>query len=1150
MKKSLRRKNHSLTRILLIMKLLVLFLVVSTLQISANVYSQTTKLTVEATNATFDEVFSQIEKQSEFVFFYKNGSLNNSHKVNIHAKDKSLENILTEVFAGTEITYSVRDRLIILGSKEILQQEKKTVSGIVSDQFGDPLPGTSVTVKGTNNGTSTNVDGFFTLPITSNKDVLVLTCIGYVKKEVAVGDNKNLVIQMTEDLQMLDEVVVVGFGVQKKINLSGAVGTVSAEILADRPIPNVATALQGTIANLNITNSSGRATDVSKINIRGYGSLTGGDIGIEPLILVDGVSVTSSELTRINPADFENISVLKDAASSAIYGARAAYGVLLITTKTGKTSKLKVSANTNYSVRKVTRLPEIVTDPYTTVSYKDVMSKPWYNDYSEADYDYAKRRSEDPSLPAVILDPVDKTKWKYFGTTNWFDELYTGDSPTFTQNVSLSQKTDKLDYYISSEYFRQDGMLRYGNDVYNRYNLRSKATLAATNWLDIGANIAYTYSTYDEPTNSGWSLFHNANRTPSLNVPKNPDGSWTQSGASLLGQLQNGGRWDTHTNDIQSTFTADIKLIKDVLNLKADGTMRMSNKPINAYNLPYTYKLGPDLPPTNSGQSSATHYDTYTRYNVYNAYADYRQTFNKKHFMQALVGFNQEYWQQQYNSTTRAELISYNLPTPQLATGDISTTETFRDYALRSMFYRFNYIFDSKYIVEFNGRYDGSSSFPKKDRFGIFPSVSGSWVVSQEHFFEPLTKVVNMFKLRASYGSLGNQVVYKGETRRYYPYIPDMTAVKISPILNGKQPMAVNNPLLVPDDLTWEKISTQNFGVDAVFLNNKLNINYDNYVRNVKDMLTTGQPLPAVLGADVPQENAADLKTQGWELSVGWNDVATVASKPFRYSVSMKLWDSRTFITKFENPTHSLDNHYVGKEIGEIWGFQTAGFFKDADDVKNSPDQSKVMSYVGTRPIEAGDIKFVNRDGDNQIYWGNWTVDDPGDAYVIGNSMARYSFGFEFNGDWNGIDLRAFAQGVGKRDYYPTAGNHYFWGVYAQPWSNVLVSNLDHWTPENPNAYFPRLKSYTAESSWSELGCPQTKYLQNAAYMRLKNLTIGYTIPQSITKKWKIDKLRLYFSGENLFEITQLSKNLDPENLDGRDYPFQRTYSVGLNLNF
>ncbi len=1143
MKKSLKRNNHSLSRILLIMKLFVLFFTVCTLQISASVYSQTTKLTVDAKNATLGEVFDQIENQSEYVFFYRNGSLDNSRKVNVNAKNKSLENILEEVFANTEISYSVRDRLVILGNKEVLQQEKKTVSGIVGDQYGDPLPGATVVIKGTNIATTTNSEGFFSLTISDDKTILQITSLGYLKKEVKVGDQKNLVIQMEEDMQMLDEVVVVGFGVQKKVNLSGAVGTVSSEILADRPIPNVSSALQGTIANLNITNPSGRATDAASINIRGYGSINGGS---EPLILVDNVPLSASELTRINPDDIENISVLKDAASAAIYGARAAFGVLLITTKQGKSSKLKVTANTNYSVRKITRIPEIVTDPYTTVSYKDLMSKPWYNDYTEADYEYAKKRSADPSLPAVILDPVDPTKWKYFGTTNWFDELYTGESPSFTQSVSLSQKTDKIDYYLSAEYFRQDGMLRYGNDIYNRYNIRSKANFAATNWLDLGANIVYTYSTYDEPTNGGWLLFHNANRTPSLNVPKNPDGSWTQSGASLLDQLQSGGRWDTHTNDVQAAFTTEIKVIKDILSLKGDATMRMSNKPINAYTLPYTYKLGPDRDPITTGQSSAAHYDTYSRYNIFNAYADYKQTFAKKHYLQALVGFNQEYWRQQYNSTSRAELISYNLPTLQLATGDITATENVVDYALRGVFYRLNYIFDSKYILEVNGRYDGTSRFPKNDRFGMFPSISGSWVVSQESFYKPIAPIMDMFKIRASYGSLGNQ-----KTSSYYPYVAEMQSGKISPILGGKQPMAVYDPRLVSGSLTWETISTLNFGADAAFLRNRLTVSYDNYVRYVRDMLTTGQPLPAVLGASVPQENAADLKTNGWELSVGWNDVATVGSKPFRYSVSAKLWDSRTFITKFQNPTRDLGSNYVGKEVGEIWGFETAGFYKDADDVKNSPNQKKVMSYVGTRPIEAGDIKFVDRNNDNEIYWGNWTVDDPGDAYVIGNSMPRYSFGFEVNGEWNGIDLRAFAQGVGKRDWYPTAGTHYFWGVYAQPWSNVLKSNLDHWTPENPDAYFPRLKSYTAESSWSELGCPQTKYLQNAAYMRLKNLTIGYTLPRSLTSKWKIDKLRFYFSGENLFEITKLSRNIDPESIDNTtSYPFQRTISFGLNLNF
>ena len=472
----------------------------------------------------------------------------------------------------------------------------------------------------------------------------------------------------------------------------------------------------------------------------------------------------------------------------------------------------------------------------------------------------------------------------------------------------------------------------------------------------------------------------------------------------------------------------------------------------------------------------------------------------------------------------------------------MTTTESDSDWAIRSAFYRLNYIYDNKYILETNGRYDGSSRFPHKDRFGFFPSVSAAWVFSGENFLKSWDSWLDYGKLRFSYGALGNQNV------GYYSYIASMSAGKIGYLLNGEKPMGVYKPGLVSDALTWEKVYTLNGGIDLNFLSNRLVVSGDVYRRDTKDMLTKGKTLPSVLGTGEPKVNAADMKTRGWEVSLSWRDRFNIASKPFNYSARFILSDSRSWITRFDNPTRHLGDYYVGQELGEIWGMVTEGFFKDQADIDNHANQWKVTSYPGDRPIEPGDLKYKDLNNDKEISHGSNTVDDPGDFKIIGNNRSRYLYGLDLNADWNGFDLRVLFQGVGKRDWYPyETGGYKFFGIYFAPWGNVYENNLDHWTPENPDAYFPRLKSYIANGN-GDMSTPQTRYLQNAAYLRLKNVTFGYSVPKALLQKINLEHVRIYFSGENLFEATPLCKNFDPEQLDNSTHPLQRTFSIGLNI--
>lgn len=521
-----------------------------------------------------------------------------------------------------------------------------------------------------------------------------------------------------------------------------------------------------------------------------------------------------------------------------------------------------------------------------------------------------------------------------------------------------------------------------------------------------------------------------------------------------------------------------------------------------------------------------------------------KKTFNNKHAVLFMVGFNQEEYRYDYMYLDRYELISPSLPTFNLATGDKNVRQDISTWALRGAFARLNYTFADKYILEFNGRYDGTSRFPKVSRFTFNPSGSVAWVFSKENFLEKWSNVLSFGKLRLSFGSLGNQDVGA------YAYLATMGSGKTWQILDGEQPVYVSAPGLVSGNLTWERVFTSDIGLDLNFFNNRLSITGDIYLRQTKDMLTAGATLPAVLGTSVPKENAADLETKGWEITIGWKDKANLAGKPLNYNVNFNLADSRSFITKFANETGTLSDYYKGYEIGEIWGMTTEGFFTSKEDVK-SQDQLVVTSYPGTRPVEPGDIKFKDLNGDKKIDYGKWTLDDHGDYHIIGNSRPRFTFGLSAGADWNGFDFNVFFQGVGKRDYCPGGSDLFFWGIYSQPWTNITYGNYyDRWTEENPNGYFPRFKSYVAEGT--EAAIPQTRYMQNAAYIRLKNLTAGYTIPKAIMGKTPIDRLRIFFSGDLLFEFSGLYKyyKVDPEGLGGQMYPFQRSYSFGLNVTF
>lgn len=1051
--------------------------------------------------------------------------------------------LLSAISAGT--AYAV-PKWGTAGVKEI--QQNGVCNGVVTDTTGETVIGASVVVKGTTNGTITGLDGDFSLSGVTKGSILVVSFVGYQNTEVK-WNGQPLTIVLKEDTKVLDEVVVVGYGTQKKANLSGAVAAVDGKVLQDRPITNIGQGLQGVVPNLNITmNNGGAPGATSSFNIRGNTSLNGGS----PLVLVDNVQMDAN---LVNPDDIESISVLKDAASASIYGARAAYGVILITTKKGKKSD---KPTVSLSATGYWQSPALTFHNVNSMQYLTMMDEAYQNDggsghyFKSQVYQYAEDYFNGKYDSPVFFDTAyDTYKYGYCGNTDWWDELYkTSFSQIYTANISGGN--DRTTYYASVSMNDQGGILKAGDDKYNKYNANVNISSNITKWLNVSAKIAHTYTDELHPTGgttamnstaysglSSYSGMMKGDLSPLMPV-KHPDGHYAGQGSytNPVAIMEQGGNAQYKQNDLWMTGAVKITPIKGLV-INADYTWNFYGKSSNQHVqnfYDYTAVSGTEnyYPWTNPSSVTVTNNDDY--YNAFNAFAEYTFSLKEKHNFKVMVGYNQENKHKKYHYAGRKNLIDSSNPSLNLAYGDMAMNGSETHWSVNGFFARINYDYKGKYLLELNGRYDGSSKFPHGDRYAFFPSASVAWRVSEEKFWEPIRGWFDNFKLRASYGSLGNQAL---DESRYgnFPYLATYGInTKYGALLNGTRPVAVSVPGLVSASFTWETVNQIDFGFDASFFGGRLNTSFDWYRRNTKDMLTAGQALPAVLGTSVPQENAADMKTVGWEVSLEWNDRL---SNGFGYHIKGVLSDYQASITKFSNPTKLLGTHYVGEKLNEIWGYVSNGLFQSDEDAK-AADQS----YLSGGSWGAGDVKYEDLNNDGKIDIGKNTLDDSGDRKIIGNSTPRYSYGITAGFDYKGFDFEMFWQGIGKRDYW--LGGSQFWG-FTDEWCTPLTSSLDYWTEDNRDAYFPRLHHYGVNGGNHQVS---TRYLQNAAYLRLKNVVLGYTIPRSITEKVKISRLRVFVQGENLLTFTPLIDSYDPETLNNMTYPINKKISVGLNLTF
>lgn len=1050
-------------------------------------------------------------------------------------------------------------------------QAVATCQGVVLDEEGEPLPGASVLVEGSRQGTSTNVDGKFQIANVKVGSKIRVSYVGYETTTVTWTGGE-LKVKLGSSLNNLDEVVVVGFGTQKKVNLTGAVSTVSAKELENRPISSVADALQGLVPGLNVLSSSlgGQLNGTRSMNIRGTGTIGTGS-SVVPLVLIDGME---GSLETVNPQDVENISVLKDASASSIYGSRAAGGVILVTTKKGKEGKVTVTYNDSFRWNHNIRMPKKM-DSY---NYAIMMNEGSINNgggqwLPDAKVDQIRQYVEGTwEGPTMFRNPNTNywEVWDYvdiipIANVDYLEEHF-GKTP-FSQehNLSVNGGTNRVNYYFSGNILSREGILRYGNDHSNRYTLNGRATVKLTDWLEFTYATRWWRNNYDGPSllgdNSSNQFYHDVMRYWNMIPTTDPNGHYVRE--SYIPALIDGGRFKKTNDRLDQQFLFRIRPIDGLL-VNAEFNYRTINaNQHNYYFQTYSYNCD-DQPYANKASSMPTvpyvyNYNNKANYFNPNIYAEYAWSINEKNNFKVMAGFQSEWYRQNYFSAQRTNIIA-DIPYINTTDGTASVSGGTDTWTTAGWFGRVNYDYDGRYLVEGNLRYDGTSRFRSGSRWSFSPSFSLGWNIAREAFMEDCTDWLSALKLRGSWGRLGNQ-----NTNSWYPTYTTMnySANTYGWLINGQKQTVAGMPGLVSTSLTWEKNQTWDVGVDFGFLNNRLTGNFDYYQRKTMDMVGPGPSLPDVFGASVPNVNSISMTSKGWEITLGWQD----RIQDFTYGVSMNLSDYQITIDDYtNNPDNSLGigtnqhgPYYPGAKLGNIWGFKVAGIAKTQEEM-DAHLANNNQNALGSK-WSAGDLMYLDLDGNGVVNTGDNNLKNSGDRVVIGNNTPRYQFGINLFAAWKGFDVKVFFQGIGKRDYW--ADGAVFTGPCANnQWQAAgLTEHLDYFRPEGTtNPLGPNVDSYYPRPNWGggKNFNVSDRYLQNAAYGRLKNVTIGYTLPQSLTAKAYIQNLRVFVSGENLATITNFTSTGDPELVDsyfsaygyGKVYPLSRVLSFGLNVTF
>lgn len=1089
------------------------------------------------------------------------------------------------------------------------QQSIGTITGTVVDENGDPVIGASVFEKGNaRNGASTDIDGNFSIKVKAGTTIKV-SYIGYRTAELPAA--AGMTVQLERADALLDEVVIVGYGTQKKANLTGAVSTVDVEkVMEGRPQTDVMKALQGSVPGLTITNSNGDINASPNVEIRGIGSI---NAVMKPLYVVDGVPM--DDMSFLNPEDIEDISVLKDAASASIYGTRAAGGVIMIKTKTAKEQdRVSIKYSNNFAWSKASYLPEYSSVPKQINAliqannraglanelfgmYLDKMlpyAEAWYEQNGGKKIGYGEMRPFESmdNVGDYYVNP-DGSGAMYYADWDVQDIMFQT-APSQTHNISVDGSTGKANYHLAFGYTEKEGLMNFNPDKLKRYNVNANFNVALTDWLDAGVRFNFTNKEYDMP-NVGRSTYTYMWRWGSYFGPYgyiiDANGNKIDARNDIAYRKQAGNDHDVTTfTRMNAYLKADI--IKG-LSLQADFTYDLSNRnneyaylPVYCWN---TWGGNISEPYYAVTQSSTYQTQTNTKINRWttNVFATYEKTFAKDHNLKVMAGFTADQENNRYFYARRTNLNDNNLPELNLATGTQTVNSSASHWATAGFFGRVNYDYKGIYLFEANARYDASSKFPLDQQWGFFPSMSAGYRFSEEAYFEPIKDIVNNGKLRFSFGEIGNDNI---GSYSFLSTIGTKTAAS-SYWISGSSKLPMSDmPSLVSSDLTWERVRTLDIGLDLGFLNNSLTVGFDWFQRDTKDMIAPGLELPSAIGASAPIENAGSLRSRGWELSVNWN-------KRFgdvNFYVNAILSDYTTKVTEWNNPNKDLDYYYSGMTYGDIWGFETDRYFEESDFVGKNADGSWIYApgvadqtglEQGNFVFGPGDIKFKDLNGDGVINGGNktdadgntiptGTADNHGDLKVIGNNQPRYQYSFHIGGDWKGFDLDLYFQGVGKREVWTQS-------AFIMPMMRGADATYDHMESYNQMIFDAdgKITGYVIDQS-NKYPCmfpgnegggtvsnissgnhnfyPQSRYLVDMSYLRLKNITFGYTLPQVLTRKAYIEKARVYFSADNIATLYRGNSDypLDPEmnsgstNSWGRTAPITKTFSCGLQVTF
>lgn len=1112
---------------------------------------------------TIDEVFYLIQDQTKYRFLYPQDLFENNPKVKLKKGIISLSKLLNQSLSGSNVNYKFSEKNTIVidvnkaSLKTSVKQQKIEVKGTIVDENGEPLPGVNVIVKGTSNGTLADFDGNYTISA-SKGEILVFSYLGYTAQEIIVGESSIVNVTLKSDLTDLDEVIVVGYGSVKKESLTGAVEQVKSEVFEDRAVTNIALSLQGQTPGLVVNRNSSRpGNEGADLQIRGATSVNGGS----PLIIIDGApAFDDSEFYQMNPDDIESVSILKDGAAS-IYGSRAANGVILVTTKKGK-GKMKIEFNSMFRVNYLGLRPAVPSYQQYGQLWLDTAEQDTTPNY----WNWGENTVRSIAAGESGFFQTNPSVWGYDGSVymapaNRYDELY-GSNTGHQQSVSISGSSDEARYRLSVGHSESEGALKTAYDGIKQYSVRLNTDYDLTKKLNLGANIALLKNTVSSPSSSfGRQL---VSQDAPIFPSKNPQGDWYANfgigNTNSIAGTVDGGRDNIEENiakvalnlkyDLGHGFSANANATYNQVNSRQQITRL--NVPLYNWNGELENSINPD--PSIEVEHITKSYQTY------GGFLNYEKSIGS-HNMKAMVGITAEKNEFQALWAKRTGLSNEGVYDINVATGVQTnggagnSNNRGQDHeGLYSYLTRLNYDFEQKYLVELVGRRDGSSRFAEGFKFNNYGSVSLGWNLHKENFLKDVGYLTTL-KLRGSVGTSGNQVGIGP-----YDYV--------STIGSGTDLFGEGGTLsptayvegLTTTTRTWENVVMQNIGVDFSFIQNKLSGSVDVYERNNNGMLVN-VTYPEVLGATAPKTNSGHLRTKGWEVALKWRD----QKGDFSYNIGVNMSDSNNELINLEGGNAiqaGIRTQVEGFPLNSYFVWETDGLFQTQEEVDAYIAQYAVNGSevpTGASALRIGDTKKVDLDGNGVI--NDQNADDPngkgqGDVKFAGDAQAHYTFGINLGAKYKGFDFSSFFQGQLEQTIMRGDVNNF---PFNNPWPNQTIAyNGQTWTPENTSATYPRL---TAQRNLARWNWGNTDvFAQNNRYIRLKSVVLGYTFPEKVLEKLKVDKLRVYFSGNDLFEFSSLVDGFDPEagntiansdaNIQRSIYPFQRTVAIGVNLAF